>query len=132
MGASLIRTSKVACKQSNISINFRGDNGISANLLVASFQDNLNSDDKERGYVSVIDNVDLSSDNDALLQIIQSNNLMLSMNAKPSSKSPSQRDAAIDVDRSKAYRLSHSTGSAGHSVWLSWRCTEKETGQWMY
>ena len=90
--------SKVACKQSHISIHFRDDDGISANPLVASSQDILNSDDKVRGHVSVIDNFDLSSDNDALLQSMQSNNLMLSMNAKASSQSPSQLDAAISIE----------------------------------
>ena len=99
LGTSFIRTSKAACKQSNISIHFRDDDGISANPLVTSSQDNLNSDDKVRGHVSVIGNFDLSSDNDALLQSIQSNNLMLSMNVKASSQSPSQLDAAKSIDR---------------------------------
>ena len=84
----------MACKQSNISIHFR-DAGISANPPVVSSQDNLNSDDKVRDHVSVIDNFDLSSDNNALLQSIQSNNLVLSVKAKASSQSPSQLDAAM-------------------------------------
>ena len=55
LGTSFIWTSKVACKQSNISIHFRNDDGISANPLVVSSQDNLNSNNKVRGHVSVID-----------------------------------------------------------------------------
>ena len=79
--------SKVASKQSNISIHYRDDDG------------NLNSDDNVQDHVSVIDNFDLLSDNDALLQSIQSNNLMLSIIAKASSKSPSQLDVAMSIDR---------------------------------